>query len=165
MFFEKGFLTKCIKFTGEHPWRSVISIKLLCNFIEIKLCHGCSPVNLQHIFRTPFPKNTSGGLLLYPATSQKKRTPRRVFPDEFCEVLKTPFLTALGNYFCSTEKYFTNKIVKNSLRKKELKKKKWKQLVRKTTAHAKQKLNRYLHQVFISFYYSKLFYLSFLSFP
>ena len=24
----------------------------------------CSPVNLLHIFRTPFPKNTSGGLLL-----------------------------------------------------------------------------------------------------
>ena len=120
----KCVLKICSKFTGEHPWWSVISIKLLCNFIEIKLCHGCSPVNLQHIFRTPFPKNTSGGLLLYPATSQKKRTPRRVFPDEFCEVLKTPFLTALGNYFCSTEKYFTNKIVKNSLRKKELKKKK-----------------------------------------
>ena len=25
---------------------------------------GCSPVNLLHIFRTTFPKNTSGGLLL-----------------------------------------------------------------------------------------------------
>ena len=25
---------------------------------------GCSPVNLLHIFRIPFPKNTSGGLLL-----------------------------------------------------------------------------------------------------
>ena len=35
-----------------------------CNFIEIKLRYQCSPVNLQHIFRTPFPKNTSGGLLL-----------------------------------------------------------------------------------------------------
>ena len=30
-----------------------------CNFIEITLQHGCSPVNLQHIFRTPFTKNTS----------------------------------------------------------------------------------------------------------
>ena len=39
--------------------------KLYCNFIEITLRHGCSPVNLLHIFRTPFPKNTSGGLLLY----------------------------------------------------------------------------------------------------
>ena len=34
------------------------------NFIEITLRHGCSPVNLLDIFRTPFPKNTSGGLLL-----------------------------------------------------------------------------------------------------
>ena len=34
------------------------------NFIEIILRHGCSPVNLLHIFRRPFPNNTSGGLLL-----------------------------------------------------------------------------------------------------
>ena len=34
------------------------------NVIEITLRHGCSPVNLLHIFRTPFPKNTSGWLLL-----------------------------------------------------------------------------------------------------
>ena len=64
MFLEKGVLKTCSKFTGEHPCRSVISIKLLCNFIEIALQHGCSPVNLLHICRTPFPKNTSGWLLL-----------------------------------------------------------------------------------------------------
>ena len=40
------------------------SIKLQSNFTEIALRHGCSPVNLLHIFRTPFPKNTSGQLLL-----------------------------------------------------------------------------------------------------
>ena len=35
-------------------------------FIEINftLRHGCSPVNLLHIFRTLFSKNTSGGLHL-----------------------------------------------------------------------------------------------------
>ena len=33
---------------------------------------------------------------------------------------------------------------------------KWKQLVKKTTTQAKQKLNHYLHQVFISFYYLKV---------
>ena len=38
--------------------------KVARNFIEIVLWHGCSPVNLLHIFRTPFSKNTSGGLLL-----------------------------------------------------------------------------------------------------
>ena len=37
---------------------------ILCNFIEIALRHGCSPVNLLHIFRTSFPKKISGGLLL-----------------------------------------------------------------------------------------------------
>ena len=60
----KGVLKIRSKFTGEHPCRSVISIKLLCNFIEITLWHSCSPVNLLHILRTPFPENTSGRLLL-----------------------------------------------------------------------------------------------------
>ena len=35
------------------------------NFIEIALWHGCSPVNLLHIFRAPFSKNTSGRRLLH----------------------------------------------------------------------------------------------------
>ena len=38
--------------------------KMLCNFIEVALQHGCSPVNLLHIFKTPFLKNTTEGLLL-----------------------------------------------------------------------------------------------------
>ena len=42
---------------------------LKCDFskvktIEITLRHRCSPVNLLHIFGTPFPKNTSGQLVL-----------------------------------------------------------------------------------------------------
>ena len=64
VFLEKGILKIYSKFTGEHSCWSAISIKLLCNFIEIALRHGCSPVNLLHIFRTPFVKNTSGWLLL-----------------------------------------------------------------------------------------------------
>ena len=48
----------------RHPCQSAISIKLQSNFIEITLQHGCSPVNLLHIFRAPFLGNTSGGLLL-----------------------------------------------------------------------------------------------------
>ena len=50
VFLGKSVLKICSKFTGEHPCRSVISIKLLCNFIKITLRHGCSPVNLLHIF-------------------------------------------------------------------------------------------------------------------
>ena len=37
---------------------------MLCNSIEIAFRHGCSPVNLLHISRIPFPKNTSVRLLL-----------------------------------------------------------------------------------------------------
>ena len=49
MFLAKGVLKIC---------------KLQSNFIEISLWHECSPVSLLHIFRTPFHKNTHGGLLL-----------------------------------------------------------------------------------------------------
>ena len=64
VFLAKGVVNICTRFTGEHPCRSVIWIKLICNFIEIILQHGCSPVNLIYIFRTYFLKNTSGWLLL-----------------------------------------------------------------------------------------------------
>ena len=64
VFLDKDVLKICSKFTGEYPCRSVISVKLLCNFIEITFRYGRSPVNLLHIFRTPFHKNTYGGLFL-----------------------------------------------------------------------------------------------------
>ena len=57
---RKDVLKICSKFTREHQSMS----KLLCNFIEIALRHGCSPVNVLHIFRTPVHKNTSRWLLL-----------------------------------------------------------------------------------------------------
>ena len=37
--------------------------KVASNFTGITLWYGCSPENLLHIFRIPFPKNTSRGLL------------------------------------------------------------------------------------------------------
>ena len=64
MYLGTGALNICSKFTGERPCRSVILIKLLCNFIEITIRLGCYPVSLLHIFRTSFPKTTSGGVLL-----------------------------------------------------------------------------------------------------
>ena len=36
---------------------------MLSNFIEITLQHWVSPVNMMHIFRTAFYKNTYEGLL------------------------------------------------------------------------------------------------------
>ena len=35
----------------------MISIKLLCNFTEITLRPGCSPVNMLHIFRAPLDRS------------------------------------------------------------------------------------------------------------
>ena len=65
VFFGKGVPKICSKLTEEHLWRGGISTKLQSNLIEITLRHGCSPVNLLHIFKTPFTKNTSGWLLLH----------------------------------------------------------------------------------------------------
>ena len=64
VFLGKGILKICSKFTTEHPCRSAILTKLESIFIEIAQGQGCSPVNLLHIFRTPVPKKTSGGLHL-----------------------------------------------------------------------------------------------------
>ena len=65
MFLREKVLKICSKFTEKHPCRSVISIKLQNNFIEITLRHGRSPVKLLHIFRTSFAKNTSELFLWY----------------------------------------------------------------------------------------------------
>ena len=58
VFLVKSVLEICSKFTGEDLCRSVVSIKLQSNFIEITFWYGCSPVNLLHIHRTLFTKNT-----------------------------------------------------------------------------------------------------------
>ena len=50
----KDVLKICSKFTGEHPYQIVISIRLLHNFNGIALWHECSLVNLQHLFRNNF---------------------------------------------------------------------------------------------------------------
>ena len=86
VFLGKGVLKICSKFAGEHLCWSVISIKLLCNFIKITLRHGCYPVNFLHIFRTPFSKNTSGGLLLDSLTtfSLNKTGRQKMFLNYFC---------------------------------------------------------------------------------
>ena len=81
VFLGKLILTIRSKFTGENPCRSATSINLQSNFIEIALRHEVSPVNWLHIFRTPFPKNISGWLLL-------SIIPRN---QEFPLVLLSPF--------------------------------------------------------------------------
>ena len=69
VFLVEDVLKICSKFTGEHPCRSVISIKLRCNFIEVTLWHGCSPVNLLDIFSEHlFPRTPLDGCFGRPAT-------------------------------------------------------------------------------------------------
>ena len=40
-----------------------------CDFNKITLRYGCYPVTLLHILKTPFYKNTSGGLRLQGANA------------------------------------------------------------------------------------------------
>ena len=59
---SRGVLKKRCSENMQQSYRRTPMLKL--NFIEIALRHGCSLVNLLHIFRTPFLKNTAGWLLL-----------------------------------------------------------------------------------------------------
>ena len=55
----KGVLKISTKFTGEHPWWSVISVELQSSFNKIKLRHGCSwtAASEFHSFIHPFIKS------------------------------------------------------------------------------------------------------------
>ena len=82
-------------------FQSAILMKLQSSFVEMTLRHGCSPVNLVHIFRTTFPKNTSGRLLLKISTLVK--TP--FLAEHLLEAILEHLLAAtskwlpLGGYF------------------------------------------------------------------
>ena len=84
VFLLKRVLKICSKYTGEHTCRSVISIKLQSSLIKITLRHGCSPVNLLHIFRKPFSRNTSWWLLLQEAIKGS-------YFQEFLQILLSKF--------------------------------------------------------------------------
>ena len=69
VFLRKGVLKICSKFAGEHPCRSVISIKLLCQrpttLLKKRLRHICFPVNFAKFLRAPFFIEHFCWLLLY----------------------------------------------------------------------------------------------------
>ena len=98
VFLGKGVLKICSKFTGEHPCRSEMSIKWFCNFIEITLQHMCSPVNLLHIFRTLFLRNTSRGLRLRFADTAWKVSKYRGFSG--------PYFPLFGHFSRSVKFHF-----------------------------------------------------------
>ena len=67
---------------------------MLCNFFEVSLRHGCSPVNLLHIFRTPFYMSTYGGSLLYK---------RQLILESACQsCLKNSFSQNFGKFLRKT---------------------------------------------------------------
>ena len=70
------------------------------NFIESTVQQRCSPVNLLCIFRTPFPKNTSEGMLLVSFQNQNddhkyyevygfRMVPERIEVNEFAKTRLT----------------------------------------------------------------------------
>ena len=59
VFLGKVILKICRKFTCDFN-----KVAKKSNFIEIAFRLGCSPIDLLHMFRTPFPRNNSGWLLL-----------------------------------------------------------------------------------------------------
>ena len=64
VFLGKGIRKICSKFTGETPMLKCDFNKFANQLYWNHTRHGCSPVNLLHIFRTPFPKNISGWLIM-----------------------------------------------------------------------------------------------------
>ena len=71
VFFRKGVLKICSKFTGEHP----------CQIVSP---HGCSPTNLWCIFRTPFPKKVLDNCFC----NIDKAETCRVFYDKFSLIMR-----------------------------------------------------------------------------
>ena len=79
----KSFFSKCDQiYSFLRIWSHLLKKSLMENFtfcavfIEIALQHGCSPVNLLHIFGTSFPKNNSGRLLLHSSLLKVRFTTR-----------------------------------------------------------------------------------------
>ena len=62
------------------------------NFIAIALRHGCSPVNLLHIFRTSFPKNSSGRLRLHSVLPFSAYLSKCLLCDVFSELPSDGYL-------------------------------------------------------------------------
>ena len=83
----------------------------------------------------------------------KKRLQYRYFLMNFARYIRYLFYrTSSGDCFCSTEKYFTTKLVKSTLEKEQS----LGAACKKNKIHAEKKLKHCLHQVFIFFYYSKI---------
>ena len=88
VFLRKHVLKICSKLTKEHPFGSVISIKLQ----SIALRHGCYSVNLLHT------------LLKKSLNFIKKESLTQVFSCEFCGISKNTFLNRTPRVAASQSK-------------------------------------------------------------
>ena len=80
--------------------------KIACNFTEIELRHACSPLNLQHIFRTLFPKNTWRAASVSWIINFEKSEKVRLDHDEDVNI----------TYFFAAEQVFTIKITQTLIK-------------------------------------------------
>ena len=71
------------------------------NFIEITLRHDCSRVYLLHIFRTPFPENSSEWLLLKIFPIKVNRKPMLNMGEE-----RVSFYSLTSTKFTSSQEFF-----------------------------------------------------------
>ena len=83
----KGVLSNFSKFTGKHLRQILFFNKVAGLLLINRLCHRCFPVNFEKFLRTPLLQNTSGLQLI------KKEALQQVFSCEFCEILRTLFVT------------------------------------------------------------------------
>ena len=78
--------------------------KLPSNFIKITFRHGCSSVILPHVFKTPFPKNTSRWLLLYQASISRLNL-CKVFQSNYILTYRTQCWGILKAQHCDLINY------------------------------------------------------------
>ena len=116
---SRGVLRKSCSESMQQIYRRTLMSK--CDF-EIALWHGCSSVNLLHIFRTHFLKNTSGWLVLYIWMYDLKSSPKIIFLDRTVKQLNRRkcsclFASIYNKKACS--KSLVNRAWGNSSRKKK----------------------------------------------
>ena len=125
-------------------------------FLKLHMCANLGTkfqVQVSSMILTSFRQE-----VILPPPPTSKRAPKK--PTQIR--VKTPsYRTPPGNCFCSTEKYFINKMVKNHLRKKKNANSLWE---KQRHTHNKNLITIYINSSY-HFIIQKFLYFSFLCFP
>ena len=97
----RGVLKKRFSENMQQIYRRPPIPPMQSNFIEIALQPGCSPVNLLHIFRPPFPRKTSWLLLLNVFITKKLTQCKTPCPLMYLMYSKYQIIKILSNCFQS----------------------------------------------------------------